>query len=402
MWSVTKRERLYHSRLCISTHTLMWSVTCCRMPERDNYSYFNSHAHVERDVKEIQKKNIAIAFQLTRSRGAWRARLVHRQPPLNFNSHAHVERDTRSYLCIRIVSNFNSHAHVERDSITIEPFQDNDYFNSHAHVERDAYLSCNRRGKYISTHTLTWSVTTNILVPFPPRPYFNSHAHVERDRRSRQEVYQEIISTHTLTWSVTTRHGKDKQQWGFQLTRSRGAWQRISCWGNGNVQFQLTRSRGAWHELDSPDEWDKEISTHTLTWSVTLEHLMLSVCKKISTHTLTWSVTLDHGRICWPRFQFQLTRSRGAWRSWQGAERNEQNFNSHAHVERDKGYRVEVTATFNFNSHAHVERDTNWIVPTSGIKKFQLTRSRGAWRWSTWCSAFAKKFQLTRSRGAWP
>ena len=26
-------------------------------------------------------------------------------------------------------------------------------------------------------------------------------------------------------------------------------------------------------------------------------------------------------------------------------------------MERDKGYHVEVTATFNFNSHAHVERD---------------------------------------------
>ena len=78
---------------------------------------------------------------------------------------------------------------------------------------------------------------------------------------------------------------------------------------------------------------------------------------QISTHTLTWSVTLDE-------------KSRG---------RRKNNFNSHAHVERDRRSKtkevknmisthtltwsvtlVEVTGlepTANFNSHAHVERD---------------------------------------------
>ena len=35
------------------------------------------------------------------------------------------------------------------------------------------------------------------------------------------------------------------------------------------------------------------ISTHTLTWSVTLSGISGLLAMKISTHTLTWSVTLD-------------------------------------------------------------------------------------------------------------
>ena len=34
-----------------------------------------------------------------------------------------------------------------------------------------------------------------------------------------------------------------------------------------------------------------EISTHTLTWSVTSSNVALSIIIGISTHTLTWSVT---------------------------------------------------------------------------------------------------------------
>ena len=35
------------------------------------------------------------------------------------------------------------------------------------------------------------------------------------------------------------------------------------------------------------------ISTHTLTWSVTVAKIKFLVVNRISTHTLTWSVTLD-------------------------------------------------------------------------------------------------------------
>ena len=55
----------------------------------------------------------------------------------------------------------------------------------------------------------------------------------------------------------------------------------------------------------------------------------------ISTHTLTWSVTI-------------ISISRCV---------NAINFNSHAHVERDFGAYFNNSAIFHFNSHAHVERD---------------------------------------------
>ena len=55
----------------------------------------------------------------------------------------------------------------------------------------------------------------------------------------------------------------------------------------------------------------------------------------ISTHTLTWSVTHDSDNY-------------GLFT---------QNFNSHAHVERDKMFKKFYQTPENFNSHAHVERD---------------------------------------------
>ena len=55
----------------------------------------------------------------------------------------------------------------------------------------------------------------------------------------------------------------------------------------------------------------------------------------ISTHTLTWSVTAL-------KFYNDKTTL---------------NFNSHAHVERDSTIINNGIITYNFNSHAHVERD---------------------------------------------
>ena len=71
--------------------------------------------------------------------------------------------------------------------------------------------------------------------------------------------------------------------------------------------------------------WNNGISTHTLTWSVT-EMFSYFVNKfGISTHTLTWSVTIDKvGRMIFV-----------------------DNFNSHAHVERD--------------SSAIPDRNIHWI-----------------------------------------
>ena len=78
---------------------------------------------------------------------------------------------------------------------------------------------------------------------------FNSHAHVERDLTETEEEHTEEISTHTLTWSVTT---------------------------SAEMFYYFV-----------------DISTHTLTWSVTVKTHCKNSLGKISTHTLTWSVTLD-------------------------------------------------------------------------------------------------------------
>ena len=99
----------------ISTHTLTWSVTCDEICIQHQNLYFNSHAHVERDV-------IIVSLPLKY---------------LNFNSHAHVERD----ICL---------AYFSFEKI---------YFNSHAHVERDFIKKLSDEITKISTHTLTWSVT---------------------------------------------------------------------------------------------------------------------------------------------------------------------------------------------------------------------------------------------------
>ena len=250
----------------ISTHTLTWSVT-------DDFASLLSSQ----------------GFQLTRSRGAWPCYRQTEGKAWNFNSHAHVERDQRVQRCwgqrristhtltwsvtyIRWVQSrptafqltrsrgawrntciichfywyFNSHAHVERDIITTYQCTQDVHFNSHAHVERDVDKPRTRQAVYISTHTLTWSVTDSITQVDVRRLNFNSHAHVERDALGAGRLKHMVISTHTLTWSVTAENGEKPHARGFQLTRSRGAWhKRLNIFFFCKI-FQLTRSRGAW------------------------------------------------------------------------------------------------------------------------------------------------------------
>ena len=149
------------------------------------------------------KKSLSI-FQLTRSRGAWLGNNKNRTLWYHFNSHAHVERDARRLPVVEEQINFNSHAHVERD-VQIGASNPLSYhFNSHAHVERDllkfqkngktwqfqltrsrgAWLQkvrCEMPDAVISTHTLTWSVTSSFHSSGFNVYDFNSHAHVERD-----------------------------------------------------------------------------------------------------------------------------------------------------------------------------------------------------------------------------
>ena len=56
--------------LDISTHTLTWSVTYIFNAVSNLIKYFNSHAHVERDVETNDSEVNDNEFQLTRSRGA--------------------------------------------------------------------------------------------------------------------------------------------------------------------------------------------------------------------------------------------------------------------------------------------------------------------------------------------
>ena len=122
----------------ISTHTLTWSVTLSAAHillylnyfnshahvERDlslsriieDKSYFNSHAHVERDVSRLVEQLAPVGISthtLTWSVTRNFAKLL--LYPIYFNSHAHVERDTMKRMILQFHCHFNSHAHVERD-----------------------------------------------------------------------------------------------------------------------------------------------------------------------------------------------------------------------------------------------------------------------------------------------
>ena len=74
-----------------------------------------------------------------------------------------------------------------------------------------------------------------------------------------------------------------------------------------------------------------QISTHTLTWSVTIWAVGYGLVESISTHTLTWSVTITP-------FHSDFTTN---------------DFNSHAHVERDSE---------NAGKHKHDEISTHTLT----------------------------------------
>ena len=92
-WSVTYNPCSISISRGISTHTLTWSVTTMLPLKGNKEMNFNSHAHVERDLR-------------------WRQKAIKKA---HFNSHAHVERDNEFMTMQKMLENFNSHAHVERD-----------------------------------------------------------------------------------------------------------------------------------------------------------------------------------------------------------------------------------------------------------------------------------------------
>ena len=140
-----------------------------------------------------------------------------------------MERDIFASRNISLSYNFNSHAHVERDSAQTFVRDMVTNFNSHAHVERDLNFLTMKCIYRISTHTLTWSVTTN-------RHILNLHNN---------------ISTHTLTWSVTIPRVQERQ---------------LYLISTHTLTWSVTISCGTLTRLNF-------ISTHTLTWSVTISGL---------------------------------------------------------------------------------------------------------------------------------
>ena len=208
------------------------------------------------------------------------------------------------------------------------------------------------------------------------------------------------ISTHTLTWSVTPYNFNAQQYFTFQLTRSRGAWP------SGNIGGMVSSA----------------ISTHTLTWSVTRAYRGRTSRGRISTHTLTWSVTSFLDNLL-PKFYISthtLTWSVTQWRrlhnfySWISTHTltwsvtvNDFDFNilKKFQLTRSRGAwqngRVQTAFLCNFNSHAHVERDLKILKNCQYGSIFQLTRSRGAWHVQIRQFLGQQTFQLTRSRGAW-
>ena len=144
---------------------------------------------------------------------------------------------------------------------------------------------------YISTHTLTWSVTNSNLQTITTRTHFNSHAHVERDTFAYYFLLSLIISTHTLTWSVT--HNKIivktwRQNFNSHAHVERDFTVRVLSisFDNFNSHAHVERDQTKKENLDLKNNFNSHahverdeklkqaedkpiISTHTLTWSVT-------------------------------------------------------------------------------------------------------------------------------------
>ena len=121
----------------------------------------------------------------------------------------------------------------------------------------------------ISTHTLTWSVTPRNSETGLKTFYFNSHAHVERD------LYLNILKIIT---NYFNSHAHVERDYTAVLQL---------------VQIIISTHTLTWSvTMDVYNAFYKRfISTHTLTWSVTTPFLYSVGRFSISTHTLTWSVT---------------------------------------------------------------------------------------------------------------
>ena len=115
-----------------------------------------------------------------------------------------MERDIGFVINVIGVEHFNSHAHVERDEYEMTYGVVSSDFNSHAHVERDGMYTYEFKAKNISTHTLTWSVTGQVVITRGVNDISTHTLTWSVTDSSRRSQDTRTISTHTLTWSVTS------------------------------------------------------------------------------------------------------------------------------------------------------------------------------------------------------
>ena len=166
---------------------------------------------------------------------------------------------------------------------------DDENFNSHAHVERDvSFLWCRFK-----------------------TPNFNSHAHVERDFKLRAKCNSVCYFN---------SHAHVERAFGGVLCvvhlgnfNSHAHVERDVYVFEGRLSVDISTHTLTWSVTENLKSCYAYsiISTHTLTWSVTFALINIVISQRISTHTLTWSVTLDFP-VCSTQYSFQLTRSRGA------------------------------------------------------------------------------------------
>ena len=226
-WSVTYCFLNFIFYFLISTHTLTWSVTCFLSTITSREDNISTHTLTWSVTAPTDTCISGAKFQLTRSRGAWLAEGL----PVFSDFAFQLTRSRGAWL-------------LSLNSIYSIPH-------------------------YISTHTLTWSVTIGVTTSQQMIEFqlTRSRGAWRSSICSRHTL--EEISTHTLTWSVTVLENVASIDFTFQLTRSRGAWLTPCHFLRTECQFQLTRSRGAWPGKLRQTQSTSQISTHTLTWSVT-------------------------------------------------------------------------------------------------------------------------------------
>ena len=185
---------------------------------------------------------------------------------------------------------------------------------------------------------------------------FNSHAHVERDVIDPEIKYEELnfnshahVERDEIKERASSKAEISTHTLTWSVTRPPSINMRLSMYFNSHAHVERDL-------LVVNYQIFTNISTHTLTWSVTGLPTWRFLLLVISTHTLTWSVTERKPLLDLVAFISTHTLTWSVTGIGNGNIAEFRNFNSHAHVERDFPPALSC--------------------PTQG--RFQLTRSRGA------------------------